>query len=349
MLSRTADHLFWMTRYTERAENTARVLEANYQLLLLPHSDQYAELGWRAVLSIFELNGPYAARHDGINSRNVIDFMSRDTTNPSSIRSCVRAARENARAVRGSTNSELWETLNMTWLDCERMLADGILDREPLAFFEWVKSRSHLSRGVQCGTLVRDDAFYFMLLGASIERADNTARILDVKLEMIEQCADTPVEHFDYYHLTAVLGCVSGLEAYRRVYRDVVTPQRVAALLILYRDWPRSMASSLSEMEEVMAHLTKGRRDSYAARLAAQLSVELKRGDIVAILGGGLHKYLRSFVARVNELASHIGREFLLPGAPGMRQTQARSEPPERTAGSHLNRKAPLSKCVPSA
>ena len=334
MLSRTADHLFWMARYTERAENTARMLDANYQLSLLPQSDEYAELGWRAMLSISELSGIYSAAHHGMKSREVIDFMARDLSNPSSIVSCLRAARENARAVRSSTNSELWESLNTTWLDCQRMLADGILEREPYTFFEWVKFRSHLSRGVQLGTLVKDDAFYFMRLGTFIERADNTARILDVKFEMMEQRADTSAQPFDYHHWMAVLGSVSGFEVYRRVYRDVITPERVAGLLILYRDWPRSLAASIAEAEQLIGQVTKG-RDTEATRLAAQLSAELKNGRIRDILQGGLHAYLVNFLARVNDLAGRVSREFLLPIAPEPEpepptQTQTRPKPKRR-------------------
>jgi uncharacterized alpha-E superfamily protein len=315
MLSRTADHLFWMARYTERAENTARMLDANYQLSLLPQSDEYAELGWRAMLSISELSGIYSAAHHGMKSRDVIDFMAADMSNPSSIASCLRAARENARAVRSSTNSELWESLNTTWLECQRMLADDILEREPYTFFEWVKHRSHLSRGVQLGTLVKDDAFYFMRLGTFIERADNTARILDVKFEMMEQRADTSAQPFDYHHWTAVLGSVSGFEVYRRVYRDVITPERVAGLLILYGDWPRSLAASIAEVESLIGQVTKG-RETEAGKLAAELSSALKNGRIGDILQGGLHAYLVNFLARVNDLASSVSKEFLLPIAP---------------------------------
>ncbi|GAB5096197.1 alpha-E domain-containing protein [Caballeronia sp. LP006] len=327
MLSRTADHLFWMARYTERAENTARMLDANYQLSLLPQSDEYAELGWRAMLSISELSGIYSAAHHGMKSHEVVDFMARDMSNPSSIVSCLRAARENARAVRSSTNSELWESLNTTWLDCQRMLADGILEREPYTFFEWVKFRSHLSRGVQLGTLVKDDAFYFMRLGTFIERADNTARILDVKFEMMEQRADTSAQPFDYHHWTAVLGSVSGFEVYRRVYRDVITPERVAGLLILYGEWPRSLAASIAEAELLIRHVTKG-RETEASRLAAQLSAELRTGRISEILQAGLHAYLVSFLARVNDLAGRISREFLLPIAP---ETPEATQEPSQT------------------
>jgi uncharacterized alpha-E superfamily protein len=131
MLSRTADHLFWMSRYMERAENTARMLDVNYQTSLLPQSAAVAEQGWRSLLSISELTHDYQSRYEGITARQVMDFMVRDERNPSSILRCLRAARENARAVRGSLTTEVWETTNQTWLEFNRMLADGLLARDP--------------------------------------------------------------------------------------------------------------------------------------------------------------------------------------------------------------------------
>lgn len=319
MLSRTADHLFWMARYTERAENTARMLDANYQLSLLPQSDEYASLGWRAMLSISELVENFGAMHPSMTSRDVIAFMSSDRTNLSSIVSCLRAARENARAVRGAITTDLWETLNTTWLDALRRLADGVLDLDAAEFFEWVKFRSHLSRGVQAGTMLKDDAFYFMRLGTFLERADNTARILDVKYEMIEQCraanSPQPAPSLDYYHWAAVLRSVSGFEAYRKLYRDVVTPERVADLLILNGDWPRSLAASLDEVCQIVARLRNG-RFAPAETMAAQLREHVCSSQIDDILNGGLHTWLTDFLVRVNELASCVSRDFLVPLAP---------------------------------
>lgn len=182
MLSRTADHLYWMARYTERAENTARMLDVNYQTSLLPQTSDNADAGWRAMLDIFELTSRFEAKHEGLDSKGVVAFMSCDFDNPSSIINCLRAARENARAVRGSITTELWETLNTNWFEANALIRKGEIERDPAAFFEWVKFRSHLSRGVQAGTMVKDDAFfYFLRLGSFLERADNTARILDVK------------------------------------------------------------------------------------------------------------------------------------------------------------------------
>ena len=185
MLSRTADHLFWMARYMERAENTARMLDVNYQTSLLPQSADRAEQGWRGMLGISELTGAYELRHGKIDPRHVMDFMVRDETHPSSIVACLRAARENARAVRGTITTELWETTNQTWLEFNRMLRQVGFERDPSAFFEWVKFRSHLSRGVTVGTMLQDESLHFIRIGTFLERADNTARLLDVKFHAL--------------------------------------------------------------------------------------------------------------------------------------------------------------------
>ncbi|MDP3828473.1 MAG: alpha-E domain-containing protein, partial [Polaromonas sp.] len=165
MLSRTADHLFWMSRYTERAENTARMLDVNYQTSLLPQSTAVAQVGWKGLLSISELSAVYESKYGGVNARDVMDFMVRDEKNSSSIISCLKNARENARAVRGTLTTEVWETQNQTYLEIFRMLRNGDFERDPSQFFEWVKFRSHLSRGVTVGTMLQDEALYYLRLG----------------------------------------------------------------------------------------------------------------------------------------------------------------------------------------
>ena len=186
MLSRTADHLFWMSRYMERAENTARMLDVNYQSALLPQSEAVAELGWRGLLAISELTSDYTQRYGDIDAQKLMEFMVSDGENPSSILSCLRAARENARAVRGTLTTEVWETTNQTWLEFNKLLGGGELRRDPANVFEWVKFRSHLSRGVAVGTMLQDEAFHFVRIGSFLERADNTARLLDVKFHAVE-------------------------------------------------------------------------------------------------------------------------------------------------------------------
>ncbi|MES2424089.1 MAG: alpha-E domain-containing protein [Pseudomonadota bacterium] len=316
MLSRTADHLFWMSRYTERAENTARMLDVNYQTALLPQSAAVAQLGWQGLLSISELLPAYSAKHDQIKSSEVMEFMVRDESNPSSIISCLRAARENARAVRGTLTTEVWETQNQTWLSLIRMLRSGEYESDPAQFFEWVKFRSHLSRGVTVGTMLMDEALYFMRLGTFLERADNTARLVDVKFHALQSdffgAATEQDQEYDFYHWSAILRSVSGFEIYRKVYRDVIKPERVAELLILRPDMPRSLHASLNEVVSNLAMVT-GDQSTETQRRAGKLRADLQYGRIDEILATGLHAFLTQFLDRVNELGAHISRDFLLP------------------------------------
>ena len=226
MLSRTADHLYWMARYMERAENTARMLDVNYQTSLLPQTADDAEKGWKGLLSISELSDDFATRYGKVTASNVMEFMVSDPDNGSSIRSCLMAARENARAVRGTLTTEVWETQNQTWLEFQRMVADDAFLKDAGTAFEWVKFRSHLSRGVTVGTMLQDEAFHFLRIGSFLERADNTARLLDVKFHAVEseffgptvnqsqgqsqsQGGDAADEakdfEYDFYHWSAIL------------------------------------------------------------------------------------------------------------------------------------------------
>jgi uncharacterized alpha-E superfamily protein len=317
MLSRTADHLFWMSRYTERAENTARMLDVNYQTSLLPQSAAVAQVGWEGLLSISELKPAYAAKYgDVINPRDVMDFMVRDEKNSSSIVSCLKNARENARAVRGTLTTEVWETQNQTFLEVIRMLNNGDFERDPGQFFEWVKFRSHLSRGVTLGTMLQDEAFHFLRLGTFLERADNTARLVDVKFHAVQSdffgAASAKDQEYDFYHWSAILRSVSGFEVYRKVYRDVIKPERVAELLILRADMPRSLLGCLNEVMSNLAMVTSN-QSSETQRRAGKLRADLQYARIDEILATGLHAFLTQFLDRVNELGAHISREFLVP------------------------------------
>lgn len=310
MLSRTADHLFWMARYTERAENTARMLDVNVQTALLPQSAESTERGWRAMLGISELQEDFDKKYPKLTARDVIDFMARDPANPSSIVSCLASARENARAVRGTLTTEVWETHNITWLDLQNQLRSSKLKNDPSPFFEWVKYRSHLSRGVTIGTMLKDEAFFFIRLGTHLERADNTARIIDVKFHGAQGGGQDV--HRDFYYWAAILRSVSAFEIYRKVYRDVITPARVAELLMLRADMPRSLMGC---MEEVVANLHELRNDNSAdtERFAGRLHAELKFASIDDILKEGLHDYLDRFLADINELGKRVSRDFLMP------------------------------------
>ena len=317
MLSRTADHLFWMSRYMERAENTARMLDVSYQTGLLPQSPEQAEQGWAGVLGISELTQAFAKLHDRVTAGNVMLFMVCDTTNPSSIASCLEAARENARAVRGTLTTELWETTNQTWLEFNRMLADGDFERDPSAFFEWVKFRSHLSRGVTVGTMLQDEALHFIRIGTFLERADNTARLLDVKFHALAgdyfgSWAGDDAPEVDFYHWSAILRSVSGFEIYRKVYRNVIRPDKVAELLILRPNMPRSLHACMNSMVENLS-LVANEHSRETQRRAGRLRSDLQFGRIDEILSTGLHAFLTQFLDRVNDIGAGISRDFLVP------------------------------------
>jgi uncharacterized alpha-E superfamily protein len=309
MLSRTADHLYWMSRYTERAENTARMLNVNYETSLLPQSADKAQGGWQGLLSISELLPSYTALYGEVTAEGVMEFMVKDADNPSSIVSCLRAARENARAVRGTLTTEVWETQNQTWLSVNQMLKSGELERDPGQFFEWVKFRSHLSRGVTVGTMLMDESLHFMRLGTFLERADNTARLVDVKFQAVQGDflgnANQKDQEYDFYHWSAILRSVSGFEVYRKVYRDVIKPERVAELLILRPDMPRSLHACLNEVVSNL-HLVASDGASDTLRHAGKLRAELKYSRIDEILATGLHAFLTGFLDQVKIGRAHV-------------------------------------------
>ena len=316
MLSRTADHLFWMSRYTERAENTARMLNVHHETSLLPQSAAVSQYGWLGVLSLSELLPAYTERQGEVSPRGVMRFMVLDEENPSSILACLKAARENARAVRGTLTTEVWETLNQTWLEMSRLARSGDFEEDPAEFFEWVKFRSHLSRGVTLGTMLQDEAFHFLRMGTFLERADNTARLLDVTFHAVESeffgTASEKDLEYDFYHWAAILRSVSAFEIYRKVYRDVIVPERVAELLMLREDMPRALHHCMSE---VLTNLRLVGADPQGdtMRHAGRLRADLRYGHIDEILATGLHAFLTQFLDRVNQLGGHVSRDFLVP------------------------------------
>jgi uncharacterized alpha-E superfamily protein len=319
MLSRTADHLFWMARYIERAENTARMLDVTYQTSLLPESTGRVGSAWNAVLGISELHDRFHQRHAAVTGTAVMQFMVRDAANLSSIAACLAAARENARAVRSALTTGLWETTNQTWLEFTRMLATDALERDPSAVFEWVKFRSHLSRGVAVGTMLQDEALHFIRIGTFLERADNTARLLDVKFhgrpgaeaERPQAKAAAAAHETDFYHWSALLRSVSAFEIYRRVYSSVILPEKVAELLILRPDMPRSLAACMNELCNNLDHVANA-RSGETLRLAGRLRSDLRYGRIDEILDNGLHAHLTQFLNRVNDLGDRIAHDFLV-------------------------------------
>lgn len=310
MLSRTADNLFWMARHIERAENTARVLDVAHRTSLLPlaieGSDAYL---WYAPLNITGCVSGYEAQYGLARRDAVIHFMTLDPDNPASIYTCLRLARENARAVRGAITSEMWEVINATWLELNRLAKQMHADKFP-DFFEWVKDRSHLFRGVTLGTIQKDIALSFIKLGTFLERADNTARILDVKYHILQPSVADVGGAADYYQWGSLLKSVSAFEAYRKIYRDVISPLRVAELLILRDDMPRSLHACMNEVEATLTDIN-GSSGWEARRYAGKLHAALHFGRIEDVFTHGLHHYLTDFLNNTAKLGGEIRDAYL--------------------------------------
>jgi uncharacterized alpha-E superfamily protein len=308
MLSRTASNLYWMSRYMERAENTARVLDVTWRMSLVQHDPARAQNEWYAPLNITGTLFPFQGRYSQVRLDTVLGFMALDPANPASILSCARQARENARAVRVSMTSEMWEVINATWLELSKMSGTE-LSSNPQQLFDWVKERSHLFRGVTLGTMHRGDAFQFMRLGTFLERADNTARILDVKYHVLLSSPGEIGRAVDYYQWGSVLRSVSAFETYKRVYRDAITPLKVAELLMLREDFPRSLHFCLQEVYDILKRFSDAPR-SEVMRLAGELDARLRFIRIQAIFSDGLHEYLTDFLERTQRLTDEIASSF---------------------------------------
>src|SRR5215831_16960379 len=311
MLSRTADHLYWMGRYIERAENLARMLEVNQSMALLPQTPETEEQAWVASLTIFGLKEPFKQKYSVVKPADVLFYIVLDRDNPTSIYNCLRAARENARAVRGTLTSEIWETINSTWLEMRVTGTGSSGEVDTATFFEWVKHRAHLARGVISGTMLHDLAWHFTWLGTYLERADSTARILDVKYHLLLPRGERAGGVTDYYQWSALLHSVSAFEIYRRVYRDLITPRRVAELLVLREDMPRSLLRCMSQVHSHLVAVANA-QSAETVRRAGELQASLHYGRIEDIFSVGLHEYLTSFVDRIRDMGERVAQDFLV-------------------------------------
>ena len=298
-----------MSRFMERAENMARILGVTSNVVLCS-TPETQEQNLLAPLTITGTARSFFERHASVSLPGLIDFMGLDEDNASSIYTCLRRARDNAHAVRWQITSEMWETLNTTWLDMRNFRRDLVTGPDATRFFDWVKERSHLFRGVTYGTIMRGEAFNFSRLGTFVERADATARILDVKYHILLPRVEDVGGALDYYQWNALLRSVSSFETYRTIYRDQIRPINVAELLILDRRMPRSLAACLEQIDQALSRV-QGQNDQPAKRLSAELQARLVHGDIEEIFQGGLHEYLTDFLDDIHELGQRIQRAYL--------------------------------------
>jgi uncharacterized alpha-E superfamily protein len=311
MLGRTANHLFWMSRYIERAENMARLLEVGYRIALLPGQSHGHDEEWRSTLRSAGCEPGYLTKYGAYDTSKVVNFMLFDAENPSSVYSCLAAARRNARAQRTALTREMWESLNGAWITFAAIDPTHLASDKLPPLFDWIKELSALFRGALLNTILRNDTFYFNQLGAFLERADNTARILDVKYYVLLPHNELVGGEIDSVQWAAILRSVSAHRSYRWVYRDSYKPWRIADYLILNRQMPRSLCSCYEEIMQALVDLdhyygTHSGPQEFAGETLRQLA----DGDMNAIFQSGLHEFLAEFIARNNRLGSEISSTY---------------------------------------
>jgi uncharacterized alpha-E superfamily protein len=313
MLSRTADSLYWMGRYMERADFNARILEAAMRIASLPMDEASPGGEWDSAIAISDVAEAFNAQHGAATEANVRDFLAFDSHNASSIRCCLAQARANARAVRTALTPEVWEAINDAWNDMAR-LQPARMDMEAFArFLDWLKGVARAYDGAVHRTQLRNDGYAFMRLGAAVERADNTARILDVKYHLLLPENEPVGGGLDYFQWSTILREVSALTAYRWVYRESIKPWLVADLLILNRQMPRSL---LNCCDDIAVHLDR-LAAAYSRRGAAQKMATAAVGRlsglrIEQIFQSGLHEFITRFIAENARLSTVIAEQYLL-------------------------------------
>ena len=312
MLSRTADSLFWTARYLERADFLARILDSALRLSSMPA----AKVGpntWESVLASAGATTAFYAQRQAATERTVRDFLAFDPENPSSIYSCLATARANGRAVRTALTHEMWECLNDAWHQLQSMEA-GRASRDAFTrFLEWVEQVTLVFDGSARRTMLRNDAYWFLRLGGAVERADNTARILDVKYHLLLPEREHVGGGLDHFQWTTILREVSALTAYHWVYRDRVKPWLVADLLILNAQMPRSLAACY----EVIAHDLDLLAEAYgwtgqSQRRAHRIRAQLASARIDDIFQSGLHEFITTFLADNAQVAGSIAEQYLV-------------------------------------
>ena len=314
MLSRTADNLYWLSRYAERADFLARILDAALRLAALPSSyGGRTSNEWASALSSAGDPELFKTLYDSVNEHTVCNFLAFSPHNPSSIRSCIATARENARSIRTALTTEMWDTINGAWLELRSYEGRDLSREEFTQFLDWVKRVSLTFDGSAYRTMLRNDAYWFTRAGTAIERADNTARILDVKYQILLPASERVGGSLDYFQWTTILREVSAFNAYHWVYRESIKPVLVADLLILNPEMPRSLASCYRMLVEHLDLIADayGRRGE-SQRLASNMRAKLAGADIERIFASGLHEFIQGFISENNALGAAISEQYLV-------------------------------------
>lgn len=313
MLASTANDLFWMSRYVERAESTARILNAAGRISAIPQVLGEDTNEWSSALAAAGQLDAFNATGREADEEAVFSYLAFDEGNASSIKSCITAARQNARAVRPALTTETWEAINSAYLDIRRFETAGHSLREHQDFLRWVLDVSLRVSGTAFRNMLRGERYWFSRLGFYVERADNTARILDVKYHLMLPEHSEVGGSLDYYQWAAILRSVSALTAYHWVYRQSLKPWLIADLLVLREEMPRSLASCYDNITTFLDELALAYgRQGPAQRAARAMHSRFQNARTEDIFQGGLHEYLSQFLAEHTKLGTTIAEQYNL-------------------------------------
>ena len=309
LLGRTANGLYWMSRYIERAENMARLVDSGLRLALTRTSTSADE--WHSVVVSAGVELAYGAKYAVHDAERVSDFLLRDIDNPSSVLSSMETARSNARMVRTALTRETWESINEAWMALKRQLANPIDQRELPKLLDAIKRETALIRGSFYGTMLRNEIFDFAQMGTFIERADNTARILDVKYYVLLPSVSWVGSSLDNYQWESILRSVAAHRSYRWVYDVEYRPTNIADYLILNPRMPRSLAYCYRTLTASLDQLGEEYGFSQpSGEVARRTMGQLKPGSIKSIIDKGLHEFLSAFIASNNKLGAHLAQDY---------------------------------------
>lgn len=315
MLGRTANDLFWLARSIERAENMARLTEVGYRLFLLPREGDGHSQEWQSTLESAGCLDQYNAKYDNLDMTNVVNFLLFDTTNPSSVATCLENARRNARAQRTAITRDMWESINTSWIEFSSFNPARTSANELPRVLDWVKQRSALYRGAMLNTILRNDTYCFSQLGTFLERADNTARILDVKYYVLLPSIGLVGSPVDNVQWAAILRSVTAHRSYRWVYKENYTPAHIAEFLILNPQMPRSLRSCYDEITTALNDLGRFYGKTHPCHAhAAQTAHQLSQSTVKQIFVNGLHEFLIDFTGRNGWLAVEVSDAYHFNG-----------------------------------
>lgn len=309
MLGKTAGGLYWMFRGLERAENTARLIEAGFRIALTRSVDPESE--WKSVIVTAAQQIPFEAKYKSYDSASVVDFLLRDPGNPSSVYTIIKQARDNARLTRTALTREVWAAVNETWMLMDELVGAKIADSDLPMVLDTIRQQSALVRGALHGTMLRNDIYDFCRLGTFVERADNTARIIDVKYHTLLPAPSFVGSRMDNVQWEMILRSVSAHRSFRWAVDGEYNAPNIANFLILDRRMPRSLAFCAGQLVENLEYLAdEYRDDSPSLKLAQALNARLKDRTIGSIFDEGLHEFLVSAISAAAELGQRIEQEY---------------------------------------